>query len=126
MDGVLIDKITREILQRGTYPRFDGAPIEDMDPGLEWLIDYIPYPEESYDYDPRYFKINRSENTSAGLGDHPDYPGVGQFLITFQLIKNNEEEILLALESAKNLANSSVMPYDVQLEKYNYLNRGTL
>jgi len=116
MNGVLVNKITRAIIQRGEYPRFDGAPIEGMDPTLEWLIDYEPFEGNSYDYDPRYYSILKTENSSASLGDHPNYAGVGQFLITYSLIKNDVANILNDLEAAENNANTTVMPITKQLK----------
>lgn len=116
MNGVLVNKSTRAIIQRGQYPRIDGAPIVGMDPTLEWLIEYEPFPESDYDYDPRYHSILKTENASASLGDHPDYPGVGQFRVTYSLIKNQIASILNDLEAAENNANTGVMPITKQLK----------
>lgn len=116
MEGVKVNKQTREILQRGEYPRFDGAPIVGLDPDIEWLIVYEPYPQSQYDYDPRYYSILTTEDASVSLGDHPNYPGVGQFKVTYSLIKNSTVEILNSLEAAENNANVTVMPTTKQLK----------
>lgn len=116
MKGVKVNKTTREIIQRGEYPRFDGAPIVGLDPDIEWLIIYEPYTENQYDYDPRYYSILKHEDASVSLGNHPNYPGVGQFKVTYSLVKNTTAEILNSLEAAENNANVGVMPTTKQLK----------
>ena len=113
---IKVNKQRREILERGNYPRIDGAPIEGLDPDIEWLIINEPFPESQYNYDPRYHSILRSESANTELDEHPNYPGVGQFLITYSLVKNQIAEILNSLEAAENNANIGIMPLTKQLK----------
>lgn len=121
MEGVLVYRQTREIIKRGAYLDINGVPISgfglaDTGSTYEWLINYVVDSTPSgYEYDPRYFSVLKTEDKSAGI-EHPDYPGVGAFTITFSLEPTTIEDRLAALESAENDANYNVMPINKQLK----------
>lgn len=110
--AVLIRKSTGEIIKHADYPRLDMAPVEGLDPDLEWLIKVTPYVQP--DYDSRIFVLNQTEEVTQT--PHPDYPHLNQYRITFSTSKRATEEIAISVENAEREANESVFPYTKQLK----------
>jgi len=118
IEGIRINRATRDVILRDNYPHITGAPIPGFEFGgagaEEWLIvvrhNYVG------NYDQRYYKIVISEDEVADRIEHPSYPGVGQWVIRQALVKRDTSEILDNLENAENLANESVYPPNKQLK----------
>lgn len=115
MQAVLIKKNpdnSVEIIKRGEYPNIEMAPIEGLDPDLEWLLVYTPFVQP--DYDPRIYLLNQTEEIT--LTPHPDYPHLNQFKVTFNLVKRSQPDIETAVANAESLANESLLPYEARLK----------
>lgn len=116
--AVLVERDTRAIILRGNYPRIDGAPVDGYganDTGeQEWLIIHEPVALANVVFDNRYRRLQVTE--SATTTEHPLYPGVNQFMITYSTPKLEIPEILVNLEAAENNANHIAFPYEKQLK----------
>jgi len=112
MEGVKINRATRDVIKRENYPNLEGLPI----PGFEfngtnpeeWLI--VVYDSYIGDYDQRYKQIVFTEDEPADRIEHPDYPGVGQWVKHYRLQDLNTDEKLINLENAEQIANEQIMP----------------
>jgi len=116
--AVLVKKSTKEIIRFATYPREDMQVIEDLDPDYEWLIENIPYLEP--DYDPRIFILvtNKPDlNFLDTFIDHPLYPGLKEYRITYTPEKRSKAEIVLAIENAEKDANNLIWSESVHKDK---------
>jgi hypothetical protein len=89
LPSVLIRKSTGELLKRAPYPRADLAPVDGLDPDLEWCIVREPYPAP--DYDPRYYSLVTTEQRGA-VAD-ATFPHLHPWLITHATQKRAELEI---------------------------------
>lgn len=90
--SVLIRKSTGEILKRGLYPRPDMAPVEGLDPDLEWAVEEeTPRPS----YDPIYYHLTRS---GALGGPHTEYPWLSTWVWSYTPEKRLKEEIISRIE----------------------------
>jgi len=118
IQGIRINRATRDVILRGNYPNLTGDPIPGFEFGgtgeEEWLI--VINDNYSGAYDQRYYKIVSSEDDPIDRIEHPSYPGVGQWVIRQDLVKRDLEEILENLENSENLANELVFPYVRQLK----------
>jgi hypothetical protein len=118
MEGIKINRATRDVIERKSYPNLIGSPIPGFEFGgtgpEEWLIvKYDSYPGE---YDSLYYEIVKSEDEELDRIEHPDYPGVGQWVIHYRIQKRSNEEILINLENAENIANEMIMPSRKQIK----------
>ena len=109
--SVLIQKSTKSILRYALYPRAEITPFleGELDPDLEWLVIYTPYAEP--DYDPRiYLLVTNYPNLEflSSFPDHPDYPGIKAYQITYTPEKRSKEEIIVSIDNAQKEANSLV------------------
>jgi len=107
--AVLIRKSTKEIIKQDMYPRQDMLPVQGMDPDYEWLVKNIPYPEP--DYDSRIFIMQTNLpdlNFLNEFQEHPAYPGLREYRITYNPIKRPNDEIVIAIENAEKEANTSI------------------
>jgi hypothetical protein len=118
MDGIRIIRSDRSPVLRGQYPNIDGNPIPGFEfngtGSEEWLI--VVKHNYTGDYDPRYYQIIETEDAVSDRIQHPDYPGVGQWVIRETLVKLDLGLILNNLEDAENLANNKVMPTTKQIK----------
>lgn len=108
-EAVLIQKSTKMIIKHGQYPREDMEPIEGLDPDYEWLIKHTPFPEPLYD--PRIYimQVNIPNiEFFETFPNHPEYPLLKSYEITYTPIKRSNEEIIASIENAKKEANDLV------------------
>jgi hypothetical protein len=118
MEGIRILRSDRSPVWRGSYPNIDGNPIPGFEFGgsgnEEWLI----IVRHSYigEYDPRYYEVTTMEDAIADRIEHPEYPGVGQWVIRENLVKLETTIILDNLENVENLINNQVMKQTKQLK----------
>jgi len=118
MEGIKINRETRDVIERKSYPNTGGTPIPGYEFGgtgpEEWLI--VKYDEYEDTYDPLYYDIILSEDELADRIEHPSYPGVGQWVKHYRLQKRTDSQILINLENAENMANESIMPSRKQIK----------
>lgn len=128
MEGIRINRSTRDVIIRGQYPNLEGAAIPGFgfnDTGdEEWLI--VKRNNYTGDYDQRYYKIETFEDTIEDRTEHPNYPGVGQWVIRQKLTKRDIDEILINLENEENFANEQVMPTRKQFKAMMVALRGLI
>jgi len=122
--GVLIKKSTKSTVYFGTYPKSDMLPFEpqDIDPDYEWLIEYVPFTEPSYD--PRIYLIVTNVpdvNFYELFEEHPLYPGLKAYTITYSLEKRSNEEIIYSIENAQRQANDMVWLDTIHKEETVYM-----
>jgi hypothetical protein len=116
--SVLVRKSTKEIIKHDLYPREDMLPVEGIDPDYEWLVKNIPYPEP--DYDSRIFLLQTNLPDLEHLlefGQHPSYPGLREYRITYNPIKRPNAEIVMAIENAEKDANASIWSESVHKDE---------
>ncbi len=104
--AVLIQKSTKEIIKHDVYPRADMQPVQGMDLDFEWLIKFIPFSEPPYD--PRVYIMQTNLPDLQFLNEfqeHPNYPGLREYRITYTPIKRPNDEIIMAIENAEKEAN---------------------
>ena len=107
---VLIRKSTQEILkENAVYPAENMAPIDGLDPDLEFLIKVTPYAQP--DYDSRIFVLQTTKEITSD--PHPDYPHLNQFKTLFDTEKRSNAEIIVQIENAKQLANQALFNEDM-------------
>jgi hypothetical protein len=107
--AVLIRKSTQEIIKQDLYPREDMQPVQGMDPDYEWLVKFIPFEEPVYDS--RIFIMQTNLPDLSFLDQfqqHPSYPGLREYRITYNPIKRSNAEIIMAIENAEKDANASI------------------
>ena len=102
MDGIRINRATRDVIERKTYPNAYGEPIpgygfNDTD-DEEWLI--IVNDTYNDTFDSRYYQLVSSEDEPADRIEHPSYPGVGQWVKHYRKEKLPLEQQLINLENA--------------------------
>jgi hypothetical protein len=110
--AVLIRKSTGEIIKHADYPRLDMAPVEGLDPDLEWLVKVTPY--AAPEYDSRIYILQQNESVTQE--QHPVWTWLNQCQITYQTVKRSATEIETSIMNAENEANSQVFPYMKQLK----------
>lgn len=107
--AVLVRRSTKEIIKHGEYPRADMLPVEGLDPDYEWLIKHTPFAEP--DYDPRiYIMVTNLPNLEdlASFQEHPLYPGIKEYRITYTPEKRSNEEIIISIRNAEKEANDLI------------------
>ena len=107
--AVLIKKSTKEIIKHALYPRADMQPVEGLDPDYEWLVKHIPFAEP--DYDSRIYIMETQLPDLAFLNDfieHPSYPGIREYRITYNPVKRTNDLIVISIENAEREANASI------------------
>lgn len=107
--SVLVDKITKQIQRYAPYPGLDIVPIEGLDPNLEWLIQHIPYSEP--DYDSRIYVLVTNYPDLQLLDsfpDHPLYPGLKEYRITYSTKKRDNDEIIISIDNRLKQANDLI------------------
>lgn len=109
--AVLIRKSTKEIIKRALYPREDVTPFleGEIDPDYEWLIENIPFPEPMYD--PRIYLMVTNLPDLANLNSfpqHPLYPGIKEYKITYSPEKRPKDEIIIEIDNAEKQANDLI------------------
>jgi hypothetical protein len=116
--AVLIQKSTKEIIKHSDYPRADMQPVQDMDPDFEWLINHIPFSEPPYD--PRVYIMQTNLPDLQFLSEfqeHPLYPGLREYRITYTPTKRPDEEIIMAIENAEKEANAAIWSESVHKDE---------
>lgn len=118
--SVLIQKSTKSILKYAPYPRLEVTPFleGEIDPDLEWLIIHTPYSEP--DYDSRIYIMVTNEpdlNFLSSFPNHPDYPGIKAYQITYSPEKRSKEEIIISIDNAEKEANGLVWSESVHKDK---------
>lgn len=121
LPGVKVNRATRQRVSvlGAPYPNIDGIPIPNFDLNgtgpEEWLIIWEPVDPSGIQYDSRYYQLLRTE-TAIALDEHPDYPGVGAYRITYTTPKLPIADILNNLENAENDANNQAWPIQKQFK----------
>lgn len=111
VQSVLVRKSTKEIIKHALYPREEVTPFleGEIDPDYEWLIQYIPFSEP--DYDPRVYimvtNLPDLQNLDA-FEEHPNYPGIKAYQITYSPEKRSKEEIIISIDNAEKEANDLI------------------
>jgi hypothetical protein len=118
--SVLIKKSTKSILKYAPYPKLDITPFleGDIDPDLEWLIIHTPHAEP--DYDPRiYLLVTNIPDLSLldSFTEHPNYPGIRAYQITYLPEKRSKEDILISIDNAEKDANNIIWNEQVHKDK---------
>lgn len=120
--AVLVQKSTKRIIKHDLYPRQDMLPVEGLDPDYEWLIEHIPFPEPVYD--PRiYIMVTNLPdlNFLESFEQHPLYPGVREYRVTFMPEKRPNEDIIRAIENAEKEANNLVFSEAVHKDQMAFM-----
>ena len=109
--SVLVQKSTKSILKYAPYPRLEVTPFleGEIDPDLEWLIIHIPFPEPVYD--PRIYVMvtnNPDLNFLELFPEHPQYPGIRAYQITYSPEKRSNEDIIISIDNAEKEANDLI------------------
>jgi len=109
--AVLIRKSTKQIIKHAPYPKADLTPFTEgeIDPDYEWLIKHTPFAEP--DHDSRIFimeDVMPDLNFLADFQEHPQYPGIREYRMTYNPIKRPNESIILEIENAEKAANSLI------------------
>lgn len=120
IQSVLVQKSTKSILKYAPYPRLEITPFPegDLDPDLEWLIIYTPYPEP--DYDSRIYIMVTNEpdlNFLSSFPNHPDYNGIKSYQITYSPEKRSNEEIIISIDNAEKDANNIIWSEQVHKDR---------
>lgn len=120
--AVLIRKSTKQIIKEDVYPNADMQPVQGMDPDYEWLVKHVPYAEPPYD--PRIYLMTTNLPDLAFLDDfeqHPSYPGLREYRITFSPKKRPNEDIIRSIENAQKEANNSVFSEAVHKDEFAFM-----
>jgi len=120
--AVLIRKSTKQIIKEDVYPNTDMQPVQGMDPDYEWLVKNIPYAEPAYDS--RIFIMATNLPDLAGLesfGEHPSYPGIREYRITYSPEKRPNEDIIRSIENAEKEANNGVFSEAVHKDQMAFM-----
>jgi hypothetical protein len=107
--SVLIQKSTKSIIKYASYPKAEITPITDIDPDYEWLIQNTPYTEP--DYDPRIYLMVTNYpdlNLLNTFQEHPLYPGIKEYRITYSPEKRSKEDIIISIDNAQKEANDLI------------------
>ena len=105
-EAVILRKSTGEIINYNYNVTNPLNQIVGLDPDLEVLLKYIPYPEP--EYDSRLYQLVITNDATAE--QHPDYPLYNQYRTTYQTQKRINDEIILAAQNAESLANEDHKP----------------
>ena len=122
VQAVLIRKITKEIIKHGDYPNEDMSPVLGLDPDYEWLVKNIPFPEP--DYDPRVFIMVTNIPDLEFLDqfqEHPQYPGIKEYRITYTPEKRPNEDIIRSIENAQKQANDLIISESNHKDEFVYM-----
>lgn len=120
--AVLVRKSTKQIIKEGVYPNTDMQPVLGFDPDYEWLVKNIPYPEPPYD--PRiYIMVTNLPDLSVleDFEEHPSYPGIREYRITYSPDKRPKEEIIRSIQNAEKEANNLVFSEAVRKDEFAFM-----
>jgi hypothetical protein len=120
--AVLIRKSTKQIIKEDVYPRADMLPVQGMDPDYEWLVKHIPFAEPPYD--PRIYIMVTNLPDLAFLNDfqeHPSYPGIREYRISYSPEKRPNEDIIRSIENAEKEANNMVFSEAVHKDEFAFM-----
>ena len=120
--AVLIRKSTKQIIKEDVYPNADMQPVQGMDPDYEWLVKNVPFAEPPYD--PRIYIMATNLPDLAFLEDfeeHPSYPGLREYRITFSPEKRPNEDIIRSIENAEKEANNLVFSEAVHKDEMAFM-----
>ena len=120
--AVLVRKSTKQIIKEALYPNADMSPVIGLDPDYEWLVKHVPFAQP--DYDPRLYVMQMVLPTMTALESfeqHPTYPGVREYRITYNPIKRSNEEIIISIENAEKEANDLVFSEAVHKDEYAFM-----
>jgi len=119
--AVLIRKSTKQIIKHADYPKADLTPftVGEIDPDYEWLIKHIPFAEP--DHDSRIYimeDVMPDLNFLVDFQEHPSYPGIREYRMTFNPIKRPNESIILEIENAEKQANGLIFSEVVHVKEF--------
>jgi hypothetical protein len=120
--AVLVRKSTKQIIKEDVYPNSDMQPVQGMDPDYEWLVKHVPFAEPPYD--PRIYVMATNLPDLAFLDDfqeHPSYPGLREYRITFSPEKRPNEDIIRSIENAEKEANNQVFSEAVHKDQMAFM-----
>lgn len=120
--AVLVRKSTKQIIKEDVYPNSDMQPVQGMDPDYEWLVKHVPFAEPPYD--PRIYVMATNLPDLAGLEDfqeHPSYPGLREYRITYSPEKRPNEDIIRSIENAEKEANNQVFSEAVRKDQMAFM-----
>ena len=120
--AVLVKKSTKEIIKEAAYPNSDMQPVQGMDPDYEWLVKHVPFAEPQYDS--RIYIMATNLPDLAGLdsfGEHPNYPGLREYRITFTPERRPDADIIRSIDNAKKEANNLVNNEAVHKDEFAFM-----
>lgn len=125
VNGLLLDKTTRQIVNRTTI-NTDTAN-NNLDPNYLWMIERYTNTPPSYDSRIYILDTNLPDLTVdlATIPDHPDHAGYKEYLVEYALTKRVNSEIEGAVYNAEKLANNGLLGDDA-LNKLAILGIGVL
>jgi len=97
-------------------------PVQGMDPDYEWLVKHVPFAEPPYD--PRIYLMTTNLPDLAFLDnfeEHPSYPGLREYRITFSPEKRPKEDIIRSIENAQKEANNLVFSEAVHKDQMAFM-----
>lgn len=109
--SVLIQKSTKSILKYAPYPKLEVTPFleGEIGPDLEWLVIYTPHAEPDYDSRIYLLVTNFPDLNYLDLfQEHPDYPGIRAYQITYTPEKRSNEDIIISIDNAQKDANDLI------------------
>ncbi len=109
--SVLVQKSTKSILKYAPYPRLEVTPFleGEIDPDLEWLVIYIPNPEPDYDSRIYIMGTNLPDlNSLDSFPEHPNYPGIKAYQITYTPEKRSNEDIIISIDNVQKEMNNII------------------
>lgn len=120
--AVLVRKSTKQIIKEDIYPRADMGPVQGMDPDYEWLVKNIPFPEPPYDSRIYIMQTNLPDlQYLSSFIEHPSYPGIREYRITYSPEKRSNEDIVRAVLNAEKSANDIAFPENVHKDQMTFM-----
>lgn len=105
-DFIIIKKDTGEIINyNADYPRADFQPLIGADPNEEYLKKYIP--SKPGVFDSRIFK--KVETQTVTNIPHPELEQFNQYLIEYDVVKRDPEEILISIDNEETNIKSELL-----------------
>ena len=120
--AVLIRKSTRQIIKEALYPNEDISPVVGLDPDYEWLVKHVPFAQP--DYDPRLYIMQMVLPNMEFINDfqdHPSYPGIREYRVTWNPIKRPNDDIIRSILNAEKEANDLVFSEAVHKDEFAFM-----
>ena len=120
--AVLVRKSTKQIIKEDVYPNTDMQPVQGMDPDYEWLVKNIPFAEPPFD-SRIYIMVTQLPDLAflEDFEEHPSYPGLREYRITYSPEKRPNEDIVRSIENAEKEANNLVFSEAVHKDEFAFM-----